>query len=88
MNRDDILKAAVDAGFIGMNAGSEVVLGIPMSTGDTLVSLLERFAQAIEAQVREECAKEADYYANNSITAKNIASSIRKAYDGGYRCKH
>lgn len=48
-----------------------------MLTGQQNKALVQRIAKALDAQ-READAKVADYFANNSTTAKYIAKTIRE----------
>ncbi len=73
MTRDDIIRMAREV------CGQDMVCwqdGTEMEWGE-----LERFAALVAAaaktEEREECAKVSDYYADNSITAKNISTAIR-----------
>jgi len=68
MNRDDIIRMAVEAGF------ADLVV-------DTVVDIFEKFANLVAAHEREKCAKWADLVAreidNTNNTATYIASGIR-----------
>jgi hypothetical protein len=55
-----------------------VYMGGPSNRNRRLArDVLADIIPLIIAEEREACAKEADYYAKNSIVARNIATSIR-----------
>jgi len=64
MTSDDVMRWAIQA-------------GVDVRQQTINLSFLEDFAALVAAAEREACAKKADYYAANSITAKSIASAIR-----------
>ena len=74
MTQDEIIRMAREAGLALTDHGHPE--GYAM-----FCERLERFAALVAAHAaadeREACAKEADYYAKNSTTARNIAAAIR-----------
>ena len=63
MTPNDIIRMAREAGSVIVDPNA--------------VPIVMRFAALVAAAEREACAKEADYYAKHSATAKTIAAAIR-----------
>ena len=82
MNRDEILAIAEESGFIVDRRISTIIVGIPMSTGQSLQDLLDNFASRIESLVREEAAKECDLWAEKAELEKTGKNDLADLFLG------